>query len=104
MILGAAIGLIIVGIIALVKGKLQLTKNKYVYGTPARLLALVALAPIPLWIMIIGALAVGNVAQGREVTAGSLQWTSIGIEVGVLLTCVALIYGIGWKIAETPRQ
>ena len=38
MILGAEIGLLIVGIMALVKGRLPLTKRRVVHGLPARLL------------------------------------------------------------------
>src|SRR5271155_4899651 len=43
MILGAEIGLPVMAIITLVRGKLVLTKNRVVYGTPARLLALFGL-------------------------------------------------------------
>jgi hypothetical protein len=103
MILGAEIGLIIMGIIALTKGKLQLTKTKCIYGTPARLLALIALLPIPLSIVIISTIAVLYAAQGRDVTGAGLRWTATGIEAGILVLCVSLIYGIGWRLASPPE-
>lgn len=100
MILGAEIGLFVMGIIALVKGKLTLSKTRVVYGTPARLLAIIAFLPIPL------AFAAGMVygvvlaAQGREVTPDAVGLTLVGIEVAILVLCVVAMYGIGWAIAR----
>ena len=47
MILGLEIGLIIYGIIALVKGRMKFGENKVVEGLPARLLGVLALTPLP---------------------------------------------------------
>jgi hypothetical protein len=68
MILGAEIGMLIVGIMALVQGRLPLTKTREVRGLPARLLAIVALLPLPL--SFVGGLLLGiaTVAQGETST------------------------------------
>ena len=52
MILGIEIALIVVGILALARGRMTLSKTKVVVGAPARLLGLLALTPLPLAFMI----------------------------------------------------
>lgn len=106
MILGAEIGLIVMGIIALVKGKLTLSKTRVVYGTPARMLAIIAFLPIPL--SIVGGLAIGvfYASQGKPVTPESLRVPAILMELGVLVVCIVAMYAIGWSLAgpaEPPK-
>ena len=100
MILGAEIGLFVMGVIALVKGKLTLSKTRVVYGTPARLLAIIAFLPLPLAFSAGVVYGVILAAQGREVTIDSVGPTMIGIEVAILVACIAAMYGIGWAIAK----
>jgi hypothetical protein len=102
MILGAEIGLMVMGIIALVKGKLTLTKNRVVHGTPARLLAILTFLPMPLAFASGVTYGVYLVAQGREVTEDSVRYTMIGVEVGILVLCIVALYAIGWKLAGPP--
>lgn len=52
MILGLYVGLAIVGILALVRGRMQITKSKIVVGVPARLLGLLGLTPLPLALVV----------------------------------------------------
>lgn len=52
MILGLYIGLAIAGILALVRGRMQISKTKVVVGVPARLLGLLGLTPLPLAILV----------------------------------------------------
>ena len=48
MIIGAEIGLLIYGIIAMIRGQYSMGKGKKVIGSKARLLAAVCMVPIPL--------------------------------------------------------
>lgn len=99
MILGAEIGLLVFGVIALATGKLTLSKTRVVRGWAARLLGVIALLPLPLSFMIGITYGVVLAAQGRDVTADSVRWTMTGIEAGVLVLCAAAIYAIGWRLA-----
>ena len=69
MILGMEIGLAIFGLIALVKGKMTVSKNKVVVGAAARLLGLLALTPLPaalLFVVLYAAAQGGQVRLGRN--------------------------------------
>jgi hypothetical protein len=103
MILGAEIALVVLGIYALVKGKLTLTKKKVVYGTPARLLAIIAFLPMPLSLMIGVIYGVVLTVKGQDVTSPGVRLTMIGIEAGVLILCTAALYGLGWQLAKPPE-
>ena len=103
MILGAEIALVILGIYALVKGKLTLTKTRVVYGTHARLLAIIAFLPMPLSLVVGVIFGIILAASGRDATATSVRLTMVGIEVGVLVLCVAALYGLGWQLAKPPE-
>jgi hypothetical protein len=52
MILGLYIGLAVAGILALIRGRMQISKSKIVIGVPARLLGLLGLTPLPLAIVV----------------------------------------------------
>ena len=43
-----AIGMLIAGIVALIRGKFQLTKASVVEGVPARIIGVIFLLPLPL--------------------------------------------------------
>ena len=102
MILGAEIGLLILGIPALVTGQLTLTKTRVVEGTAARLLAIIALLPLPL-VMVVG-MVVGAVVvlQGGDPTLSSMRWTFTLIELAIVVGCIAALYAIGWYITRVP--
>src|SRR5262249_51564830 len=95
---GAEIGLLLVGIYGLFTGRLVLTKQLVVRGLPARLLAIVACAPIPLTFAISFAV-LRTRAAGTNPASGSKGWSLIALEGGILLVCVAVVYVIGWFIA-----
>src|SRR5262245_3653486 len=99
MILGVEIALLIMGIMALSKGKLTLTKQRVVHGQPAQLLGLLACAPLPLSFLVGMAYArvKGNVTNPPT---DSVRWTLVGIEAGICLGCLALVYIIGWQFTE----
>ena len=102
MILGAEIGLLVMGIIALVKGKLTLSKTRVVHGTAARLLALIALLPLPLSFAAGLVYGVVVTARGGDVAADSARLTMIGAEVAILVGCIVALYAIGWTLAKPP--
>src|SRR6202035_1843841 len=104
LILGAEIGLAVMAIIALIKGKLPLTKNRVVYGWKARVLALFGLMPVPVALAIGTATLMFRTAQGQpvEVEPPSLKWIMPLVEVGLIVLCVAAMYGIGWALATAP--
>ena len=100
MILGAEIGLLIMGIYALATGKLTLTKRRVVRGTRARLLAIIALLPIPITVLLGMILGIIFIGQGRSVSGSEFRWMATGIEAGVVVLCVIALYAIGWRLAE----
>jgi hypothetical protein len=89
MILGAEIGLLVYGIIVLIRGRYSLGKGKTVSGSRARLLGAVCLAPIPL------AMAAGFVIgflNPEAQLAGQLKGLIAGIEIAIIVgTVVALV-------------
>jgi hypothetical protein len=96
MIFGAEIGLLLVGIYGLFTGRLVLTKQLVVRGLPARLLAIVACAPLT---FAISFAVLRTRAAGTNPASGSKGWSLIALEGGILLVCVAVVYVVGWLIA-----
>jgi hypothetical protein len=101
MILGAEIALLILGLVAIFRGKLTLTKARVVEGTPARLLGLLGLAPIPVTIALCFAIGVVQGATGTF-DQGAFKTTAIIVEGCVLLVCIVLLYTIGFAFAGLP--
>lgn len=102
MILGAEIGLLIMGIYAVVTGKMTLSKTRVIRGTPARALGVVAILPLPLSFAIGLIVGVMMVAQGQSVNTGSNRWVFAGIEATIVVVCVIAIYAIGGRYAGPP--
>ena len=89
MILGAQIGLLVYGIIVLIKGQYGMGKGKKVTGSKARLLGGLCLAPLPL--SMIAGFIIG-VSNPEAVSTGELQYTIAGVETAILVcTVTALI-------------
>ena len=89
MILGAEIGLLVYGIIVLIRGRYNLGKGKAVTGSRARLLGAVCLAPIPL--AMTAGFVVGFLNPEAQM-AGQLNGLIAGIEVAILIgTVIALM-------------
>jgi len=103
MILGAEIGLLIMGIMAMSQGKLVLTKKRVVFGTPARLLAIVTFLPLPVSFVLGFLLGFAMGASGRNPGDPAVGWQFIALEAGVLVICVGLLYGIGWQLGVDPE-
>lgn len=93
MITGALAGLLVAIVFTLVTGKLQLTKNRIVYDTPARIIALVSLLPV-----------LGLVAYMLATKTTVNQPGGMGLFVLALVSSVVLMYAIGWRLGEMPRR
>lgn len=92
MIVGGIVGLLIAVIYTLVTGKLQLSKTRMVYGTPARGAALLGL--VPLMLLTAFAVRVGGIANLPN---------GILVFLGALAASIGVIYAVGWPFSESPR-
>ncbi len=104
MILGAEIALFVMGVIALFCGRLPLTSTRIVRGAAARLLGLVAMAIVPLTVLVFFAVAATFRPQFARLTEDQIRWFAIGVEGGVVLLCMAFIYAVGWPLASTRKS
>ncbi|HEY3788664.1 MAG TPA: hypothetical protein VGL71_07405 [Urbifossiella sp.] len=104
MILGIEIAMIIVGLVALIRGKMTITKSKVVEGLPARLLGLVALTPIPIALTVGVAFVLIAAPNNPEKFAEDNKWTLTLIEVVIVIGIAIVVFGVGAIIAEPPRQ
>jgi hypothetical protein len=102
MILGAEIAMIVLGLMAIVTGKMTLSKTKVVFGTPARILGVVAMLPMPLAFITAVPVAIVMGLQGRAVMTNSAKLTFTLIELGIVVACMVIIYAVGGKYAEDP--
>jgi hypothetical protein len=107
MILAIEIALIVIGLMALIRGKWTISKTKVVEGVPARLLGLVALTPIPVAIvasLLYVAVAAPNLNPDQlQKFADDSKWTLVGIEAGIVILTAILVFGIGAAVARDPN-
>jgi hypothetical protein len=104
MILGIEIAMIVVGLLALVRGKMTVTGSKVVIGTPARLLGALALTPLPAaFVAVIGYIAL-NAPADPEQFAQDKKWTITAIEAGIVIGIAVLVFGIGAAIGVSPAE
>ncbi|MBI3860560.1 MAG: hypothetical protein HY290_01545 [Planctomycetia bacterium] len=104
MIIGVEIAMFIMGLIAIFKGHLSLSRTIVVEGIAARLLGLVLLAPVPLvftvaliWTVVIN---LNNNGVVQEAPRGQM----IALEVGTLVVCGAFVYVFGRMCATTKGE
>lgn len=96
------IALAVVGIIVLFTGKLKLSANKVVEGTPARLLALILLAPFPL--AFIAGVGVGLWAAAAGKSLDDIRTPVTLIEAGLTVGAAVIAFSIAYAIARPPGQ
>jgi hypothetical protein len=106
MICVIEIGLFIFGIMMLITGKMKLSAGRVVEGTPARLLGLLALVPLPL-ALVVGAIYTATVVmQGPNPGAfdlGNRDTIIITvIEAVITLGTLAAVLGIGYAVGKAP--
>jgi hypothetical protein len=104
MILGIEIAMIIIGLLALVRGRMTLTRNKVVVGVPARLLGALALTPLPVALVAVVGYIAMNAPADPERFAADNQVTIIIIETAIVIGIAVLVFGIGAAVAVDPVE
>ncbi len=105
MILGAEIGMLVIGILTLVSGKLVLARTRVVTGAFARQLAWVLLAPIPLAYTAHGFVHQWFVERHLPVgNSNRFYWTLVAVEATIVVLCGATVYLLGWWHAIDPAR
>jgi hypothetical protein len=94
------IALAIYGIVVLCTGKLKLSANKMVVGTPARLLGLLMLTPFPISFAVGLVVGVWAATTGRNL--GDLRTFLLLGEVLIVVAVAALTFTIAHAIAKPP--
>jgi len=105
MILGLEIGMLIVGIMALVKGTVTLSKTRVVEGVPARIAGVIMLLPLPL--SFAGGFMLGAsraMTKGGQVNVQEFQTTLIIMEVAIVLSCLAIGVVIALAASKHPEE
>src|SRR4051812_23402878 len=104
LICGLGIGLIIAGIVALVTGRIKLTKNRAVQGVPARLLGVALLLPLPVSfaVVFIYSLSQADVNKQEQFQAWAQQNDGklTLIMAGTMIGMAVLIIGIAALLAK----
>ena len=103
---GLEIGLAIFGLIALIRGKMTLSKTKVVVGAPARLIGLLALAPLPIVFgfgIVFGIVKAAEGADPQQIAKDN-QALFTGIEIGVVILTAILVFTIGAAVAISPQE
>lgn len=106
MICGLQIGLAIFGLIALIRGKMTISKSKVIVGTPARLIGLLALVPIPLTLGVGMLIGIAKVAEGGnpEKIAEDNRGLLMGVEIGIVIVTAILVFGLGAALGVSPAE
>jgi hypothetical protein len=104
MLLLLELGLTIFGIVALIRGKMTLTKKRVVEGTPARLLGILALIPLPLTIIFVLLFGVNKFLQGGTEIDQKEGVLLMGMELFLFLGGFVLVYSIGFAVATDPSK
>lgn len=112
-ILFLALGMLIFGIITLITGKFQITRNKSAYGAPARIVGVIMLLPLPLFFLTSFLLGVGIAATGGQVNQEDMprleRMLSI-VAISLIMGCfgvglaIALNYGVPTRIQRRARD
>jgi sugar lactone lactonase YvrE len=102
MIFVLEFALLILGILALVKGKFKLSERREVTGAAARVVGVVLILPLPLAFS--AGLVIGFMEgmQGRSVMSNAMQTTLVIMEVLILAACICLALGISLSMAQPP--
>jgi len=112
LVLGIGIGMIIAGILALVRGRLQLSNNKAVQGPWAYLLGVALLTPLPLGFLAALIYTLLNVDPNRPDQVE--KWTKdhsttldlivLGVEIGLGLIIVIIAASLAKPLARRGRS
>lgn len=103
MILGVEIAMLILGFVALRTGKLTLTSTRVVRGAAARALGVLCLMPIPLSYAVGFFIGVVITSAQGSFDPKPYFWSMAGLEGGMAVLCIVLIYAIGWPLTSPER-
>jgi hypothetical protein len=113
LLIGLGIGLIVVGIVAIVRGRLQLSKSRAVVGVPARLLGVGFLFPFPLGFLAAMIYTVANVPDATRPDVVD-KWTkdnelvltgiTAGVMIGLAVVLVIIAAMAAKPVAEIERS
>jgi formate-dependent nitrite reductase membrane component NrfD len=98
------IGMLIFGIIALVRGHFLLTRVKEVRGWPARVIGIFLILPLPLSLSIGMTLVASVVATGEDPDVQKVQSTIRIIEVVIVALCFCLAIAVGLFFYQPVRK
>jgi hypothetical protein len=108
MIIGMYIGLAIAGILAMVRGRMQISKQKIVVGIPARLLGILGLTPLPLALLVGVIYTAVSVDVTDPVALQQFTQDNRGaftlIEVFSCLFVGLLLFVIATMVAVSPKE
>jgi hypothetical protein len=90
MILGLEIAMLIMGILAIVRGKVSLTKTLVVEGTAARIVGVIMILPLPLVFGVVILWGIASGARGKQLNENELRTTGMFIEAGITIGCFLL--------------
>jgi hypothetical protein len=102
MIIGAEVGLFLIGLYAVVTGRLSTSKH-VVQGWPARVIGIIGLSPVPLSFLASTVVIALLVAIGKHVTQQTFFWTGTLIEASTVILC-AIVMGILARVYRTPVE
>jgi hypothetical protein len=101
MIIGAELGLLIYGIIALIKGQFSMGKGKKVQGSSARVLGIISLLPMPL--AAIAGFVIGFLNPDAT-AAGRMKWVIVGTEASILAGIVIVLILLANKFYRHQQE
>ena len=112
IVIGIGIGMIIAGILALVRGRFQLSNKKAVYGAPAYLLGVALLAPLPLGFLVAMIYMLLNVDMNNQAEAEkwgrehdpTLTAIVAGVEIGLGLIIVIIAACLAEPLRRAGRS
>ena len=96
--------LLILGIIVLIKGQVMLTRTKEVRGTPARVIGVLLILPLPLGFLAGLLLGAFYVAQGKPVTKSEIQGVGTILGVAIIVLCVLTAIVVASAYAQPIRK
>jgi hypothetical protein len=112
LIIGLGIGMIIAGIITLVRGRLQLSQRKAVQGVPAYILGVALLTPLPLGFLVAITYTILNVDPNKPEQLE--QWTNdnemvlngivAGVEIGLGLIIIVIAACLAKPLSDESQQ
>jgi hypothetical protein len=106
MILILEIGMLVMGLIALIGGRLPTGRGRVCRGTAARVIGGIWLLPLPLSFFLLAPLFLADAGK-QKATLGpqpAFNWTAVAIEAGVTLGCLLLGCSIMAVTGESVRD